>query len=112
MDPKQAAMNALISVLQVKPRERLLVICDTSYKEIGDYFGSGAEALKMHADILELDDTSVRKELPIDIKEYLIKAEPDVYINILRGNSEETPFRISIVNIGLNSFPEVFLKAS
>ena len=99
MDPKQAAMNALTSVLQVKPKERLLVICDTSYREIGGYFGSGAEALRMHADILELDDTSVRKELPIDVKEFLMRSESDVYINILRGNSEETPFRISIVNI-------------
>jgi len=48
--------------------------------------------------ILETSDKT-RTEVPPQLLEVLTQQKPDIYINLMRGGREETPFRIKIIQI-------------
>jgi hypothetical protein len=98
VDPALAAKNCLRNVLEVKPKENLIVVCDKSLEHLGKIFEKGADSLGLNTNLIALDDSKIRKEAPPDFIKYLKEADVDIFINILRGMTEETPFRIGIVS--------------
>lgn len=102
MDPIIAAANAIESVLEAKTGESLLIIADDERKEVAQAFATGALSIGLWTRILVLDteEKQYRKEVPKQLVEILnSKNSPDIYINILRGIAEETPFRIKIIHL-------------
>jgi leucyl aminopeptidase (aminopeptidase T) len=92
----EAAKNALENVLKAKTDERILIICDEEKKAVGDAFAKGALTLNLWTRLLILKkQKEARKEIPRQFQNLLQK--PDIYINILKGNREETPFRIKLI---------------
>ena len=102
MEPKTAAANAMEAVLEARPGESILVVCDASKKEIGQAFATGALELGLWTRMLVLDakESTFRSEVP-DILGEIINGPkpPDIYINLLRGQAQETPFRIKIIRL-------------
>ena len=102
MDPIIAAANAIESVLEAQQGESLLIIADDVRKEVAHAFAAGALSIGLWTRILVLDteEKQYRKEVPKQLVEILnSKDAPDIYINILRGIAEETPFRIKIIHL-------------
>lgn len=102
MDPIVSASNCLRNVLEVKPKEKLIIICDRTYNDLGGIFEKGALNLGLRTDLISLDDTDIRHKAPPDFIKHLNDTDVDIFINILRGNTEETPFRIEIVSAERN----------
>jgi hypothetical protein len=98
VDPALAAQSCLRNVLEVKKKENLIIICDEGLKHLGQIFEAGALKLGLNCNLIALDDTSIRTEAPQDFIDFLKETEVDIFINILRGMTEETPFRIGIVS--------------
>ena len=97
MDAWVAAKNALENVLEASNGERILVICDEQKKDIGKAFASGALALGLWTRLVILEQqTEPRTEIPEHLQEALAQ-KPQIYVNLLTGNREETPFRIKII---------------
>jgi leucyl aminopeptidase (aminopeptidase T) len=94
-----AAQNALKNVLEAEPGENILIICDDKLKEIGDAFTHGATDLGLWTRLLVLDTGKTRKEPPKHLRETLTSQKPDIFINLLVGKAEETPFRIKIIRM-------------
>ncbi len=102
MDPIIASANALESVLEARPGESILIVTDDVQKDVADAFAEGALSLGLWTRIvvLETKPSEYRKEIPQHLVEMINSHNPpDIYINILRGTSEETPFRIKITNL-------------
>jgi len=102
MEPKAAAANALESVLEARPGESILIVADDVRKEVAHAFAEGALSLGLWTRmvVLETKDNEFRKEPPKHLVEMInAPTPPDIYVNILRGIAEETPFRISIVTL-------------
>jgi leucyl aminopeptidase (aminopeptidase T) len=93
-----AAKSCLRNVMEVKENENLIIIVDDSLKDLGKIFEAGAKGLGLNANLIVLDDTKIRKEAPSDFIQFLQETQVDIFINILRGMTEETPFRIGIVS--------------
>ncbi|MDG6223752.1 MAG: aminopeptidase [Candidatus Bathyarchaeota archaeon] len=92
-----AARNALQNVLEACEGERILVICDEEKTDIGQAFAKGALSLGLWTRFLVLEKQS---EIRTEIPEYLqlaLSQKPEIFVNILTGNREETPFRIKII---------------
>ena len=100
MDPAQAAQNALECVLEAKKDERIVIFCDDTRAYIGKAFEAGAQNLKLSTKlvILETEPQIFRTEIPPQITKYLTTERADIYINLLRGLREETPFRIKLIH--------------
>ena len=97
MEAKEAARNALRNVLEAKSNERILIICDEEKRLVGEAFANGALALDMWTRLVVLrKQKETRTEIPDWLKKVLIQ-KPDIYINLLQGNCEETPFRIKLI---------------
>jgi leucyl aminopeptidase (aminopeptidase T) len=94
-----AAQNALKNVLEAEPGENILIICDDELKEIGDAFAHGATDLGLWTRLLVLDTGRIRREPPKHLKETLTSQKPDIFINLLMGKAEETPFRIKVIKM-------------
>jgi leucyl aminopeptidase (aminopeptidase T) len=94
-----AAQNALKNVLEAEPGENILIICDDELKEIGDAFARGATDLGLWTRLLVLDTGRIRREPPKHLKETLTSQKPDIFINLLMGKAEETPFRIKVIRM-------------
>lgn len=101
MDPRVAARNALLNVLEAAVGERIVIVCDENLKEIGDAFAEGAldMGLWTRLVLLKIDSKKVRKEIPDHLREIFTSQKPDIFINLLRGNTEETPFRIKVTKM-------------
>ena len=97
MDPDIAARNCLRSVMDVKPKENLVIVCDNSLKALGEIFHNGGKHLGLNTNLIALDDTKIRKTAPKELIKTLKTTDVDIFVNILRGMSEETPFRIDIL---------------
>ena len=93
-----AAKSCLRNVLEVKEKENLIIIVDGSLRHLGKIFEAGAETLGLNTNLIVLDDTEIRQEVPGDFLKFLRETHVDIFINILRGMTEETPFRIGIVS--------------
>jgi leucyl aminopeptidase (aminopeptidase T) len=102
MEPKIAAANALEAVLEARPGESILVVCDDVRQDVGKVFAEGALELGLWSRlvILETSEDSFRTEVPAHLVE-MINApnQPNIFINTLRGPAQETPFRIKIIKL-------------
>ena len=93
----KASKNALENVLESSSGERILIICDEEKTEVGEAFATGALALGLDTRLVILQTSKKpRTEIPAKLQEILTQ-KPDIYINLLRGNREETPFRIKLI---------------
>ena len=99
MDAGHAARNALLNVLDAAPGERIVVVCDDTHEDVGRAFAKGALDLSLWTRLVILDTSTVRKEIPIFLQEIFASQKPDIFINLLSGGSEETPFRIKVIKM-------------
>jgi len=94
----EASKNALENVLEASSGERILIICDEEKAEVGEAFATGASALGLDTRFTILEKPKEpRTEIPERLQKILAQ-KSDIYINLLRGNREETPFRIKLIN--------------
>jgi leucyl aminopeptidase (aminopeptidase T) len=100
MDSAEAARNALECVLEAKRNERLVIFCDDVRADIGEAFHQGALNLGLQTRLVVLETSKkvFRKELSPQYQQFLTTQRPDIYINLLRGLREETPFRIKLIH--------------
>ena len=97
MEASKAAKNALENVLEASNGERILIICDEEKTKSGEAFATGALALDLWARLVILQkQKDPRTEIPEQLKKILAQ-KVDIYINLLSGNREETPFRIKLI---------------
>ena len=95
------AYNALIEVMSANQGEKMVIVCDDSKEGIGEIFTkAGLKAsLYTRMELLETKPNEYREKLSQDIREIFSVKRPDLAINLLRGTSEETPFRIQLINL-------------
>ena len=100
MDSEESARNALECVLEAKENERLVIFCDDVRTNVGEAFHQGARKLGLQTSliVLETSEKVFRKKLPAHHQKFLTTQKPDIYINLLRGIREETPFRIKLIH--------------
>jgi len=100
MEAAEAARNALECVLEAKKGETLTIFCDDEKMNICEPFSVGALKLGLKTRLIKLKtDSTSRKEVPPDIKETFTKQRADIFVNLLRGNREETTFRIQLTEL-------------
>jgi leucyl aminopeptidase (aminopeptidase T) len=101
MEAWQAAKNALECVLGAKKEETTVIFCDHEKMEIGDAFATGALKLELKTRLthMKTDAKTYRTDVPPELMDILTKHPPDIYINLLRGVREETPFRIKLIKL-------------
>jgi leucyl aminopeptidase (aminopeptidase T) len=101
MYPELAAQTALTEVLEALPGERLVIICDDEKRDVGEAFSRGALDLGLWVRLVALEPSKrVRTRIPRYLNEILTSShQPDIYINLVRGISEETPFRIKMTRL-------------
>lgn len=97
MHAPKATKNALENVLEASSNEKILIICDEEKTKIGEAFATGALALDLWTRLVILQkQKDPRTEIPEQLKKILTQ-KVDIYINLLSGNREETPFRIKLI---------------
>jgi leucyl aminopeptidase (aminopeptidase T) len=95
----EASKNALENVLEASSGERIRIICDYVKAQVGEAFETGASSLKLDARLVILERLKEpRIEIPAKLQETIVQ-KPDIYINLLRGSREETPFRIKLIKL-------------
>lgn len=100
MEAWKAAKNALKNVLEAVAGESILIVCDDEKLEIGKAFASGAMALGLWTRMIILQTTKKpRTEVPAQLLEVFTRHKPEIYVNLMRENREETPFRINTVKM-------------
>ncbi len=104
MDAWEAAKNALECVLEAKRNESVVVFCDYEKINVGEAFANGALKIGLQTRLVQLktDASFFRKDVSPQIMEILTKQTQNIYINLLRGNREETPFRIQLIKMETN----------
>ena len=96
----EAAKNALENVLDAVSGESLVIVCDEEKQEIGQAFAQGALMHGLWTRLLILNTgKEMRTEIPPQLLEVLTRQKPDIFINLMRGLREETPFRIKITKL-------------
>lgn len=100
MDAWKAARNALECVLEAKKGQSIVIFCDDEKMDVGKAFANGALKLGLQIRLTQLktDANILRKEIPPQVME-ILKQTSDIYINLLRGIREETPFRIKLTQM-------------
>jgi aminopeptidase len=100
LDPSKAAKNALECVLEARRNEHLVIFCDDVRADIGEAFRKGAEQLGLRTTyvLLKTSKMVVRKEIPAEHMSLFTTERPDLYLNLLTGGREETPFRIKLIH--------------
>jgi leucyl aminopeptidase (aminopeptidase T) len=100
MEASEAARNALECVLEAKRGEAITIFCDDEKMDVCEPFSTGALKLGLKTRLITLKtESTFRKEIPPDIRETFAKQRTDIFVNLLRGNREETPFRISLTEL-------------
>jgi leucyl aminopeptidase (aminopeptidase T) len=101
VDAWQDAKNALTCVYEAKKGESVTIFCDDVKTNVGEAFAAGALRLGLRTHVIHLKtgNNIFRKEVSPDIVKILVKQEPDIYINLLRGIREETPFRMKFTRM-------------
>ena len=99
MKASDAARNALESVLEAAPSERIAIFCDDEKAEIGEAFAQGALERGLWTRLHILKTNQIRRETPPELVEIINAEKPDIYINIMRGMGEETVFRIKTITL-------------
>jgi len=96
----EAARNALENVLEAVAGESILIVCDDEKLEIGKAFAEGALTLGLWTRLAVLRTTAKpRTEIPERLLEVFVGQKPDLYVNLMRGIREETPFRIKVIKM-------------
>lgn len=97
----EAAKNALECVLEAKKGESIVIFCDDVKIDVGKAFADGALKLDLQTSLMPLKTYAdvFRKEIPPQIMDVFEKEPVDIYINLLRGSREETPFRIKLIKM-------------
>jgi len=105
MDAGEAAKNALECVLEARKGETFVIFYDAEKTSVCEAFATGASklGLKTQSIRLETSPNTFRKELPEAIVQSFKNYEPDIYVNLLRGIREETPFRIQLTRMETRS---------
>lgn len=87
-------------MLEAKKTERLVIFCDDVRANVGEAFRRGAESLGLRTTyvVLKTSQTETRKEIPSEYLPLLTTERPDIYVNLLTGTREETPFRIKLIH--------------
>lgn len=100
MHPWKAVRNALECVFEAIPGERAVIICDDEKADVGKAFSEGALDLGLWTRLITLKTSrEIRKDVPKHLLEVLSTQKPDLFINLLRGIGEETPFRIRLIHL-------------
>jgi leucyl aminopeptidase (aminopeptidase T) len=100
MDATLAARNALTYVLEARRGEKLAIICDEALRPVGDAFASAGIGLGLWTRMVALpDEKSPRRDIPAPVESAVIENAPDIFINLLKGGADETPFRIAITKL-------------
>jgi len=96
----EAARNALERVLDAVAGESIVIVCDDEKNDVGQAFAEGALALGLWTRLVILETgKEMRKEIPLWLLEILTHQKPNIFINLMRGKREETPFRIKITKL-------------
>ncbi len=100
MEAPEAAKNALECVLEAKKNDKLVIFCDDVRADVGEAFRKGALSLGLQVNYMLLKTSSkvFRKEIPSQYLPLLTTDRPDIYLNLLTGTREETPFRIKLIH--------------
>ena len=100
MNAEEAAQNALKYVLGAEKGESLVIFCDDEKMDVGKAFVSGATnlALKTRLTTLRTEPRAFRKEIPKQVLD-ILRQQPAIYVNLMRGNLEEAPFRIGLIKL-------------
>ncbi|RLF48807.1 MAG: hypothetical protein DRN20_03775 [Thermoplasmata archaeon] len=93
------AKNALVNVLEVIDGEKIVIFCDKSREKIGWYFACAGIDIGCWVRLVMLSDGEIRSSVPSNVKEIINSSSVDLYINVLRGIAEETPFRIMLTKM-------------
>ncbi len=101
MEAWEAAKNALECVLGAKEGETIVIFCDHEKIGIGEAFAIGALRLGMQTRLVNLKAGAKthRTTVPQELMDVITKHPPNIYINLLRGVREETPFRIQLIKL-------------
>ena len=100
MEAGKAAKNALENVLEAVAGESILILCDDEKVEVGKALADGSLALGLWTRITILQTgKKPRNEIPKQLLEVFTQQKPNLYINLMRENREETPFRIKIIKM-------------
>jgi leucyl aminopeptidase (aminopeptidase T) len=100
MDARTAARNALTCVLEARSGEGLIIVCDEEKRPVGEAFAGAALDLGLYTRIVMLpDEKAARKEIPPLLEMAITEGRPDIFINLMRGGAEETPFRIKMTRL-------------
>jgi aminopeptidase len=97
LEASEAAKNALENVLEASSGETIFIVCDDEKTDVGEAFATGALALGLWTRLIILQTPKKpRTEIPAHLQKILTQ-KPHIYINLLQGNREETPFRIKLI---------------
>jgi leucyl aminopeptidase (aminopeptidase T) len=101
MEAREAARNALECVFEAKKDESLAIFCDDEKIDVGKAFTTGALklGLKTHLVPLKTEPNVFRTQYPKEVTDIITNNPPDIYINLMRGIREETPFRIQLTKM-------------
>ncbi len=101
MDAWKAAKNALKCVLEARKGESVVIFCDVGKMDVGKAFAEGASKLGLQTRLIQLEthENVFRKEVSSQVMKILADQGVDIYINLLRGIREETPFRIELIKM-------------
>ncbi|MGD0978330.1 MAG: aminopeptidase [Candidatus Bathyarchaeia archaeon] len=100
MEAVEAARNALECVLEAKKGESIMIFCDDEKTDVCEPFSIGALKLGLKTHLIKLKtEPTLRKDIPLEIKEIFTKQRTDIFVNLLRGNREETTFRIKLTEL-------------
>ena len=84
-------------MLDANSNDRIIIICDEEKVKVGKAFASGSLSLGLWTRLVILKKIQKpRTEIPKNLQE-ILKEKSDIYINLLRGNREETPLRIKLI---------------
>jgi leucyl aminopeptidase (aminopeptidase T) len=101
MDAIEAARNALKCVLEAKKDESIVIFYDDEKMDVSQAFAVGALKLGLRTRMVKLKTQPrvFRTEIPKEIKNIFTEQNVDIFINLLRGVREETPFRIELTEM-------------
>ncbi|OGD46164.1 hypothetical protein A3K70_01750 [Candidatus Bathyarchaeota archaeon RBG_16_48_13] len=101
MNAREAAKNALKYAFDAREGESIVIFCDAEKMKVGEAFVGGSQDLGMDAKLVSLRTALniFRRDIPQEIMEFLTFRRPMIYVNLLRGIREETPFRIKLIQL-------------
>ena len=89
MEASEAARNALECVLDAKKGETIVIFCDDEKMDVGEPFSVGALKLGLKTRLIKLKaESTLRKDIPLEIREIFTKQRTDIFVNLLRGNRD------------------------